>query len=188
MSKKTCVHPECDRSTEVGDLCRRHYQQRYREKRAKGSWQALRRSSGRVILDETLIEAICDARASGLTMEKSAQACGVPMRTFSEWKRRGKTEDGTLCAVLAERLEQADALFELTHLRRIAEGENRWQSSAWLLERTKQGRYALIQRVETGAPGAFEKMTDQELDAEIIRLMPQGKEAVARLPKAGVAR
>ena len=140
-----------------------------------GSVTPIRKKNGQfeTKLTEKLIDELCAAHEAGLSLNKSAQACGVPTRTFQDWRERGKAEEGTIFAGLANRMEKAGALFELTHLKKIAEGENRWQASAWLLERTRQDRYALIQRVEQGAPGTFEKMTNAELEAEIIRLSPK---------------
>lgn len=123
-----------------------------------------------------MLERLFDARSSGLSLNATGRACGIDRRTFQRWCRRGEAEEDTIYAELVLRLDEADALFELTHLKAIAEGKSGWQAHAWLLERTKQDRYALIQRVETGAPGAFEKMTDAELEAEIVRLSPKTKQ------------
>ena len=140
----------------------------------------LRKSSGRPKesrgkLNEEMMERLFEARSSGMTNTGTARACGIDKRTFSNWRRRGETEEGTIYAELVARLDQADALFELHHLKAIAEAKSGWQAHAWLLERTMQERYALIQRVETGEPGAFEKLTDAELEAEIVRLTPKAK-------------
>ena len=60
-------------------------------------------------------------------------------------------------------------------MKRIADaaGKGTWQASAWLLERTRPEKYALIKRVETGPPGSFDSLNDKELTAAILELVPQ---------------
>ena len=98
-------------------------------------------------------------------------------------------------------MEVAEARFEETHLKRIVAAGTKdtvttvvtekvvrgepvtetrttitpplWTPSAWLLERTRPERYALINRIETGAPGAFDSLGDSELTAEILKLVPK---------------
>ena len=176
-----CTFEGCDRPVHSGGLCRGHYMQRYRGRELSPLGSTPKGRPGKIAtlvpravgrLDLELVERLAEAHESGLSLDRSAEACEVHPRTFRRWRERGKAEEGegTIHAFLVRRMLKAGALFELTHLRKIASGENRWQSSAWLLERTRQDRYALIQRVETGAPGSFEKMTDDELEAEIVRL------------------
>jgi len=135
--------------------------------------------------------------------KEAAEAAGVSVATFRRWRARGRVEPGTVFARLCERLVEAEARFEQTHLERIVaagtvpavttivtekvdrEGnpvkETRtttapsvWQASAWLLERTRPDRYALIKRVETGPPGSFDHLDDKELNAAILRLVEGG--------------
>lgn len=128
-------------------------------------------------LTERKIELIAEAVSAGLTWGRAAQACGVSDRTLRRWRQDGVTRPGTIYAKLVERLEVAEAEFERTHLRRIAAAAEKgtWQAAAWLLERTMPNRYALIKRVETGPPGSFDNLSDEELTAAVLELIPGGK-------------
>ena len=104
----------------------------------------------------------------------AARASGLGARTLAEWRARGRTEPGGIHARLVERLEVAEANFEKTHLETIAAASKRsWQAAAWLLERTRPEKYALIKRVETGPPGAFDHLDDNELNTAILELVPR---------------
>ena len=130
-------------------------------------------------LNAEVIDRLADAVGSGLPDKYAAQLCGIGARTLKGWRAAGKTAlPQTLLARLDRRLARADAEFIKHHLAQIAEAKpGAWQASAWLLERKFQTEFALIQRVEAGAPGDFAKLTADEVKAKIL--------ALVKPPKAG---
>lgn len=154
------------------------------------------------VCNAAMIERLCTAISVGMKWTEAAEASGVSARAFREWRARGQREPGTPFAELNERLVEAEARFEETHLGRIVaaaterpvttiitekrgrDGETiketkttvgvpLWTPSAWLLERTRPERYALINRIETGPAGAFDGLGDKELTAAILELVPK---------------
>ena len=154
-------------------------------------------------LNDAMIERLAAAVAAGLRWNEAADACGVGRSSLRRWRARGRVEPGTIYARLCDRLVEAEARFEKTHLERIVAAATvptvttivtekrdkdgnpytetrtttappQWLPSAWLLERTRPDRYALLKRVETGPPGAFDHLDDAELNATILRLMEGG--------------
>ena len=92
----------------------------------------------------------------------AAALCEIGARTLKGWRSAaGKTAPGnSLLARLDRRLAKADAEFIRVHLAKVAEAKpGAWQSSAWLLERKFQNDFALVQRLETGSPGDFAKLS-----------------------------
>lgn len=155
-------------------------------------------------LNDAMIERLAAAVSAGMRWKQAAEACGVPERTLRHWRARGRAEPGTIYGRLNETLVAAEARFEWTHLERIAAAalkpavttivtekrdkdgdpvkETRtttappqWTPSAWLLERTRPERYSLTNRIETGPPGSFDHLNDDELSATILRLVAGGK-------------
>lgn len=121
-----------------------------------------------------MIEKVAFAVSSGMGWAEAARACGIGVRTLRDWRHRGQTDPKSRYGTLVKRLEQAEAEFERTHLETIAAASKKsWQAAAWLLERTRPERYALIKRVETGPPGAFDHLDDKELNATILELVPR---------------
>ena len=121
-----------------------------------------------------LIEALFQARADGLGFSEAARAAGIAPRTLREYRQKGQMDPDSIFGTLVKRLEEAGPEFERTNLRTIAEASKKsWQAAAWLLERTRPEKYALIKRVETGPPGAFDNLNDAELSAAILELVPK---------------
>ena len=133
-------------------------------------------------LNAEVIDRLADAVGSGLPDKHAAHLCGIGARTLKGWRAAGKVAlPQTLLSRLDRRLASADASFIKTHLGRIAEAKpGAWQASAWLLERKFQAEFALVQRVETGQPGDFQKLSADEIKAKIL--------ALVKAPKAGEVR
>lgn len=140
-------------------------------------------------LNAAMIARLAEAVGRGLPDVRAASLCGISPRTLKAWRAAGRAARGnSLLARLNRELERADAEFMDHHLQRIAragaEGnKTQWTASAWLLERRHQSEFALIQRVETGEPGAFSKLTADEVKAKILQLV--GKPPRAGEVKAG---
>ena len=133
-------------------------------------------------LNAAMIEALASAVGSGLPDRHAAALCEIGARTLKGWRAAGKTAAGnSLLARLDRRLAKADAEFIRVHLAKVAEAKpGAWQSSAWLLERKFQTEFALVQRLETGSPGDFAKLTADEVKAKIL--------ALVKPPKAGAVK
>lgn len=91
------------------------------------------------VLNEDMIEQICDLLIQGQTMAKSAILTGISESTFYRWLALGKRSGAEpIYAKLVERVQEATecSRFELLQQMRIA-GQNpvHWRSNAWMLER-----------------------------------------------------
>ena len=124
-------------------------------------------------LDRAMIERLAEAVGDGLPDRHAAELCGISARTLKSWRAAGKTAAATsLLARLDRELARADAEFIRHHARKIAEAKpGAWQASAWLLERKFQADFALIQRVEAGAPGDFAKLSAADVRAKILQIV-----------------
>ena len=125
-------------------------------------------------LDAAMIERLAEAVGSGLPDKFAAQLCGLSPSTVKAWRAQGRTATPqSLLSRLDRKLAQADSEFIRVHLAKVAEAKSgSWQASAWLLERKFQNEFALVQRVETGEPGSFAKMSSDQLRAKIVELLP----------------
>ena len=134
--------------------------------------------SNRKLTAET-IDRLAAAIGDGLPDKYAAQHCGLSPSTVKAWRSQGKTaRPNSLLARLDKKMAAADAAFIKTHLAKIADAKpGAWTASAWLLERKFQTEFALVQRVEAGAPGDFAKLTADEVKAKIL--------ALVKPPKAG---
>lgn len=90
----------------------------------------------------------------GVPAERCAQSLGVIPRVFRRWLDYGRAEISALHVRLLEVVELVEAEFEVRAMARISDGDLRWQSDAWKLERLYPDRYALRTKTEmTGASG-----------------------------------
>ena len=126
-------------------------------------------------LNAQVIERLAEAIGDGLPDRHAAALIGISPRTLMAWRTAGKTAPGqSLLARLDKRLAQADAEFVQFHLRALATAKaGVWTRHAWLLERKFQTEFALVQRVEAGAPGDFAKLSAGEVRAKILELVPK---------------
>ena len=137
-------------------------------------------------INHSMIESIASGIEAGLQLKEAASCCNVSYRTVKEWKTKGKREPDSIFGEFVARLEVSDGAFERAHLENIARAsQKQWQASAWLLERTRPDKYALIKRVETGKPGDFDKLTDDELNATILELVPR-RHPKRKMPKEDI--
>ena len=125
-------------------------------------------------LTAAMIEALAQAVGDGLPDFHAANACGISPRTLKSWRAAAKSAaPKSNLAKLDKRLARADAEFIRFHLGKVAtEKAGVWTRHAWLLERKFQRDFALVQRIEAGAAGDFDKLTDEELNAKILALVP----------------
>ena len=133
-------------------------------------------------LTAEMIDRLAAAIGDGLPDKYAAQLCGLSPSTVKQWRSAGKTATPqSLLARLDKRIAKADAAFIRIHLAKVAEAKSgSWQASAWLLERKFQNEFALIQRVEAGAPGDFAKLSADQVRAKIL--------ALVKPPKAGAVK
>lgn len=147
------------------------------------------------------IKRLCECVALGMKWQDAAGAIGVDQLTVRRWRRKGKENPDSIYGVLVKELVRAEALLEEGKLRvlheaatqpqitrteatkrdkdtgemytevTVKEGPPQWTPAAWLLERRFPNKYALMTRVETGAPGAFDNLDEEELKDKILSLL-----------------
>jgi hypothetical protein len=76
--------------------------------------------------------------SDGLSRGGAARCTGTTLRSIKRLEKRD--------AAFRHSLKKAEAMFERTHLKRIASGCQGWQSSSWLLERKLWMRYSVVKR------------------------------------------
>ncbi|MEI8187042.1 MAG: hypothetical protein WCG19_10130 [Chlorobiaceae bacterium] len=97
-------------------------------------------------LDKYNIETLIDSVSKGMTREMAYLSINISRSTFYEWFNQGRKDDekevDSLQRQLYIGLPQAEAQFELRHLKNITAAANKnWRVSAWYLERTRPSRY-----------------------------------------------
>jgi hypothetical protein len=83
-----------------------------------------------------VVERICLAVSKGCTYELAAQAAGIDVRTFHDWKARAAKGEEPFSQFLQE-LEKAEGLAAEKNLEIIGQAASggAWQAAAWKLER-----------------------------------------------------
>ena len=124
-------------------------------------------------LDAGMIRDLTAAIGDGVPDRHAAALVGISERTLKNWRAAGQTaHPRSLLKKLDRDLARADAEFIRFHLDKVAtEKAGVWTRHAWLLERKFQTEFALVQRVEAGAPGDFAKLSADEVKASILRLV-----------------
>lgn len=85
--------------------------------------------------------------ASGAYLEVACRAVGIHPDTLDNWRKWGK-EGREPYATFLDEFEKARAQAEVALLVKVSEGDERWQGPAWVLERTRHGRYRQHQTTE----------------------------------------
>ena len=105
-------------------------------------------------MDDALIDKICGHIAKGNYVETSCGAAGIAKRSFYTWAQQGQTDSekgrDTIFARFVERLQRAFDEAEVALVAEIREGQadRNWMRLAWILERTRQGRFGQRQTIE----------------------------------------
>jgi transcriptional regulator with XRE-family HTH domain len=125
-----------------------------------------------------MIEAMNEAIASGLSVERACCRCGIHATTYANWRRRGNAGEEPFSAFL-KAIEKAKADREREWLEDIraaakedAKGHRQWQAAAWLLERTNAADWARpAQRVivETVSDPEATTATKEQLIAAALK-------------------
>ena len=90
---------------------------------------------------EEVIQAVLRAIRKGAHSEIAAAACGVSIRTWQEWRQKGRNGVEPY-ASLETQIERAEAKAELGYVARIKLKSARdWKADAWLLERSRPQRW-----------------------------------------------
>ena len=94
---------------------------------------------------------LTDALSEGLGRIRACRAAKISFETFNQWMKDSKKAEFSEAIKKAE--EVGNDYIEEVCLRKIIEDKS-WQSSAWLLERTKPNKYGQRAKFEhTGADG-----------------------------------
>jgi hypothetical protein len=96
------------------------------------------------LLDERMASQICDAIATGLNNQDVADLCSISYETLRAWSQNPE---------FAKRIAAAKAFRKLSWLKRIAEGQDGWQGTCWIVQRhyaQEWGNHLLYQRAESG--------------------------------------
>jgi hypothetical protein len=95
------------------------------------------------LLDERMASEICDAIATGLNNQDVADLCGISYETLRAWTQE---------PAFAKRIAAAKAFRKRVWLKRIAEGQDGWQGTCWIVQRhyaQEWGNHLLYQRPES---------------------------------------
>jgi len=101
-------------------------------------------------LTEQLIQDICEPLRNGNYIETACDLAGIATPTWRDWlekgsrmKSEGITEDdpsGGLLVKFSSSVKRAMAEFEVNTTRKIGD-DKQWTARAWLLERTRPGKF-----------------------------------------------
>ena len=97
-------------------------------------------------LTEKIASQICIYRQHGLSKKSCASMVGIDESTLYRWLKKGENSKKGKYRAFFMLFCKADAEFEAIHLDKIFQDKS-WQSSAWLLERTKSERYGRKDKV-----------------------------------------
>lgn len=106
------------------------------------------------ILNEELIEEICDWISKGNTFYRACILCNISEASFYEWKKRGNEElkngEETVYTEFIESVKKAEEKFKAWNVAQImkASQNGTWQSSAWLLERKYPDEFGRREKIE----------------------------------------
>jgi len=106
-------------------------------------------------LTPTIIKAVAQGRAAGLTWEKCGHLAGVSVTTMDKWKSQGEGEGAKepYIGFLVD-VQKAEADTIKARLAIIEEASLKsWQAAAWLLERCHPTVYGRQIREHTGPDG-----------------------------------
>lgn len=139
-----------------------------------------RRTRGRPTeLTEDVARLICDMVRLGCTYEVAAAAAGISSRTFSNWKQRGREEEGGIYVDFFLDLAEAEAQGEVLHLNTIA--KTGADGAKFILAARHPERYGQNSRVKV----LVEQEVSQEIDLFLERmrqeLSPEEYEKVAAI-------
>ena len=105
-------------------------------------------------LTSELLDEVRKRMLTGVPAERCAQAMGVMPRVWRRWLDYGRAGLSELHVRLLDVVERTEAEFEVHAMLTISKAGQRWQATAWKLERLYPDRYALRTKQEiTGSGG-----------------------------------
>lgn len=127
--------PQCQGKTAKGTPCERRV-----NPGEESCWQhrgTPHKAGKRPKMTPEVISAVVKAIELGMTLKHAAQAANIAESTLHKYKRLGEAGDERF-AEFAKGIKNAEARVIgrcFNNLHRAAETENKWQASAWVLER-----------------------------------------------------
>ena len=107
---------------------------------------------GKSVMTPHLVTHICGILREGNYVETACLAAGVSKSTYYTWLRRANEDEAagenTMYVDFKNQVEKSRAEAEVALLESIKNGDKGWQAKAWVLERTKSGRFGQKQTVE----------------------------------------
>lgn len=114
-------------------------------------------------LTPEMAEKVCGLLARGLPLDSVADRCGIAESTLREW-RNGEEHE------FSAALKAAEAKAEDRWLGVVEEGEQGWQSRAWLLERRFRDRWGRHEKVEHSGAIALPQQLSNAMYAEVAQM------------------
>lgn len=114
------------------------------------------------ILNDALIEEICNYIRAGNYIEDACGACGIGVSTFYQWKDRAEKEGHPLYCKFLEAVKLAKAQRIASLIIEIRK-DNSWQSKAWIAERIEPKKWGKKETL------ALEEETPKNIKVTIIK-------------------
>lgn len=98
------------------------------------------------VLTQVVGDKVIEAVAAGLSLVEAALYAGIGKTTLYDWLKRAEDDDPTLdqgYVAFAEAVKQAEGQAAFFAMKCVQMGTEKWQSSAWQLERRYPERYGL---------------------------------------------
>ena len=118
-------------------------------------------------LTEELIDRICEALRAGNYIETACAFAGIAPATYYRWVAESEQDDASeLLVEFREAVKRARADAEVRNvalIQKAAQDPNKWQASAWWLERSFPARWGRQQKITqeiTGANGGPIEVSD----------------------------
>ncbi len=103
-----------------------------------------------ISLTEEKAQLICKAIRQGAYIETACAYANVPRKTFYDWMKRGRMEDGSIFSNFVEAIDEALAtaqMLDLEVITKAATGGD-WRAAAWRLERRNPREWGAKKIVE----------------------------------------
>lgn len=112
-----------------------------------------RRTGRPTKLTKAVGDLLLEGFKQGLTVILASKYSGIHRDTFYGWLENARADPDSFYALFSDMLDKSEADLAYRHLMQINMGVERWQASAWMLERKHAEDYGL--KKDQAAPTTF---------------------------------